>query len=112
MAHPRQRSGRYRHHIVIQQVTNTDDGDGGYTEAWTTFHDARGSVQPVFSQELVRSDRRTGETTHLCRLRYVSGISKSMRVSYDSRLFDITGMRNIDERRRELELTLREHDPL
>lgn len=104
------RAGDYRHSITIQQTTQTRDAVGGITDTWSTYLTARASVEPLQmgSREYWDAKKFSAEATHLMRMRYRSGVTPKMRVSWDSRLFDIEYPLNTEERNRELILLVKE----
>jgi SPP1 family predicted phage head-tail adaptor len=100
--------GKLRHRITIEQVTETQDIDGSVIETWTTFATAQASIEPVSGREYFAAQSTQAEVTHRIRLRYLSGVTPKMRVNYNSRIFDILSVININERNRELQLMCRE----
>lgn len=102
------RAGELRHSLVIESVTETHNASTGWgvSESWATFATIPGSLKPVSSGER-RAAQQVGDvTTHRATIRYLSGLTTAMRITHDSRTFQITGIRNVDERDRFMELTL------
>ena len=97
-----------RHRITIQQQTVTRDSYGGETVTWSTFAVVYAAVEPIKGQEFFESAKVNAETSHRIRIRHYPGIAPKMQVSWDSRIFRIEAVLNIDERDRELHLICRE----
>jgi SPP1 family predicted phage head-tail adaptor len=100
--------GKLRHRITIEQVIETQDADGSMIETWTTFAMAQASIEPISGREYFAAQSTQADVTHRIRLRYLSGVTPKMRVNYNSRIFDILSVININERNRELQLMCRE----
>lgn len=101
------RAGRLRHRITIQQYVTgspqqkaTGEPDG----AWSTYATVWASVEPVSGREPFLAQAHLAEVTTKIGLRYRSGITSAMRVSFDSRIFDIKAILNWEERNIELQL--------
>lgn len=101
---------RRRHRIVIQSTTQTRDAVGGITDSWATHVSAWASVEPmqVGSREWLDAQKIAAEVTHRVRMRWQDGITPKMRISWDSRLFDILQVLNRQERSREAVLLVKE----
>ena len=102
------RAGSYRCRIIIQQVTETRDAVGGVVESWATYLTAWAKVTPLRGREYFESAERQAEIIHLFELRHRDGVTAKMRISWDSRTFNILSTRNIEERDRKLEIEARE----
>lgn len=85
------RAGRLNKRVAIQEVTRTSDGGGGVTEAWATITNGTvwARVSPLEGTERFQAQQVQGTLTHEIEIRYRSGITTDMRVSYDSRFFYI-----------------------
>lgn len=82
-------SGELRHRIVIQTLTQSSDSIGGYTTSWSTFATVWASLEPRLGNELFRGERLEDHITHICKIRYYAGVLPKMRISFDSRTFQI-----------------------
>lgn len=96
------RAGSLRHKITIQETTETRDTVGSVINTWSTFLVARAEINPRIGKEYFDSDRLNADNTVLFRIRYRSGILTKQRISWDSRVFDITSLINLRERNREI----------
>ena len=97
-------AGHLRHRITIQTGGRTGDGRGGVTKAWTTHAAVWARVQPVSAREAFAAGQLQGAITHRITLRFTSGVTTAMRVSWGSRVLRVIGVRNPGEDDRLLEL--------
>ncbi len=101
-------SGRKSSSIEIQTVTQVVNDFGGLTETWATFKKVFAEVNPKRGQEYFSSRQINTKNDVVFRFNYFSGITTKMRVSYNTRVFDIQSIININERNREIELMCEE----
>lgn len=78
-----------RHKAIIQTLALTADGMGGGSEAWTTFATIWCRIEPRLGNERYFGQRLEENITHVITARYLAGATATMRVSFDSRLFQI-----------------------
>ena len=102
------RSGQLRHTIAIQEVTETADGMGGFTETWSTVSgmgSVRAAIWPIKATERLESMKLEIQTTHRIRIRYRSGVTAKMRIYWadKSKTFNIISIINPDEKNALLE---------
>jgi len=102
------RGGKLRHQIVIQQTTESRNAVGEVDDTWSTFATVRASVEPLQGRESFVLSQSLAEMTIRFRIRYLDGVTPKMRISYDSRLFDIESVVHVNERGREMHLLSRE----
>ena len=102
------RIGKLRRRITIERVTETQDTDGAVLETWSTYATVQASIELISGREYFAAQSTQADVTHRIRIRYLSGIVPKMRVSYNSRIFDILSVINVGERNRELQLMCRE----
>jgi len=102
------RAGRLRHRITLQKPAGTRDAVGERTTTWSNVVSSwPAAIEPLRVQELVGISQFQSRITHRIMLRYsteIESIDHSWRVLFGLRVFVIEGVRNIDERNRELEL--------
>lgn len=106
--------GEMRHRVTVQQVSHSTDSQGGQVESWADlvtiwakFEAA--SVAGSGTGERRFADRIEYQRTHKATIRYNSQITTDMRISFDSRTFQIKGIRRLDERRFFMVLDLAEN---
>ena len=98
------RNGRYRHKVTIQQPTETVDAAGQAVKSWSTFAQPYASIEPLRGREYFSAERFESEITVRIRLQYLSGVTSKMRVSFDSRTYNIESVIDPMERGREMQL--------
>jgi SPP1 family predicted phage head-tail adaptor len=84
--------------IELQYPVETRDSMGGIVRTWTTSATVWAQVSPMTSREVVASGQVEGRTSHFIKIRHYSALRQSWRVKYGSRIFNIAGVRNVDER--------------
>jgi len=102
-------SGAYRHRVTVQVPTMAGaDGDGGYTETWTEAIPATWAVSigaaPRADEEAARAGTTIAQATYVVRGRYRADVTSRARVVFAGRLLNVITVRNLDERRRVLEV--------
>lgn len=102
------RAGALRHSLVIEQPTESQNSHGDPVPTWSTFATVYGSLEPLSGREVFAAAQLTGEITARARIRYLSGVTEKMRISFDSKIYAITAVIDRDLRHRELELLLSE----
>lgn len=86
-------SGKLRHRIAIQTYTETVSDSGEPSRTWLTYADRWAAWKQIGGSELeMESEQIEGRLTHQFTIRKTSGVTQDMRVSYDSRIFNITGI--------------------
>ena len=103
------RAGTLRHRVTLQKPTVVDDGQGGKTTTWTTGQvtDVPAAIEPLMGREAIEASKVQGTMSHRITIRYssaVSGLTPTWRVVFGSRTFEIHAVKQIDERRREVQL--------
>lgn len=99
-------AGRLRHRIVIQERTDTQDSYGEPIPAWTTWAEVWAAVEPQSGQEatIALSQQSEARIRVRIRIRYRTGLSTLMRVSWQSRIFQIEAISEVNTNRREIHL--------
>lgn len=81
--------GRMNQRIVIQSVTETRSTSGAVTETWATFATVWAGVKFQSGSENQLIERQTAKTTIQFTIRYRTDINEKMRISFDSKIYDI-----------------------
>ena len=102
------RVGELRKRVTVQTETQSTDGAGGYILGWTTFANVWANIKPLTGREIFVASHLEGHVTHHVQMRYLSGVTSDMRLSYNSRLFNIQAVLNTDERNQWTELLVEE----
>jgi SPP1 family predicted phage head-tail adaptor len=98
------KAGELDKKVAVQQLTETADGQGGFTESWATVIEPWAKIRPFSSKEKFFAGQVRAGVTHEVTLRYSSSVTTKGRILWGSRVFDIKGMLNIDERNEKLVL--------
>ena len=91
--------------VSIQSVTQTTDGQGGYTETWATDVTVWAYIKPMKAYERMQAQKLETPLSHKVTIRYRSGVTTKHRLLFGSRVFHIKGIINPDEANQFLELT-------
>lgn len=81
--------GRLRERVTIQNATETRNAMGETTQTWGTFAERWASVQGISAREFLLSGQQQTEISHRVRLRYVDGLTSTMRVLWRGRVLEI-----------------------
>ncbi len=96
---------RLIHTIALEQRPGMTDSFGEQTLTWSSFMSGiPAKVMPISGRELLASGAIASEITHRVVMRYVSGVTAEMRVSFNGRYFAIKAI--LDEEERNVKLTL------
>lgn len=96
------KSAKYFNKIIIQQVTQTDNNSGGWTGSWATFHEDYAKIRPFGMSERAQAATIDSKATHGISMRYHAGVTAKMRILFGTRIFEIEGVVNIEERGKEM----------
>jgi head-tail adaptor len=104
--------GQYRHRVTLEAPsTSVPDGDGGYTTTYAPLDPPEWdcAIESVSARDLEAIGERPGagtvttQASHAVTGRYHPGITTATRIGFNGRVFEVTSVRNIDER----DITLR-----
>jgi SPP1 family predicted phage head-tail adaptor len=74
-------SGRLRHFVTIQTVTDVQDEDtGNITPTPSTFAEVWAAVEPLSAREFIAAAASQSKVTARIVIRYLAGIKPSMRI--------------------------------
>ena len=96
-------AGRANKRITIQPRTETPDTRGGQTIVWTTGNiSAWAIIEPQSGREIFLQGQEQSRVDSKMTIRYQPGIKDTAigakyRVSFDSRLFTVLAVKNLDE---------------
>jgi len=100
--------GRLRYRCDLKSPTDTSDGAGGRTQAYSTIAQIYADIRPTGGDEAYRQGRVQTKITHKIHMRYRADMSADYIIVYENRTFQIQNIRNIDERDRFFEITATE----
>ncbi len=98
------RAGRMREQIVIQSVSEARTSTGAIDPTWSTFATVRCAVKPLVGREYFAAQAVNTANQVEFRIRYLSGVTTKMRISHDSKIYDIQSVIDIRDIHRELVL--------
>lgn len=93
--------------IILQSPAGTRDAIGERVTTWTNVASVWAEISPLSVRDLLAAGQMQSEVSHRVRIRYesaVAAINSSWRVLYGTRILVISGVRNINEADREIEL--------
>jgi SPP1 family predicted phage head-tail adaptor len=83
------RAGELRQRIIIEQNTPTRDSFSAEVPHWSTVATLWAKIETVSGAETIEQQQAAARLTHNMTIRYTPGLAPAMRVSWNSRLFDI-----------------------
>lgn len=104
---PEPRAGELNRQITIQQLLQSKDSEGGLVDSWSDFAtDIWASVDNYSGNEpsIVKHGGLVGVSRVLFKIRYLSGISNTMRIVYDGKNHAIKHVSNWREKNKWLYL--------
>ena len=101
-------AGKLRHYIAIEQPVEVQDEQGGISRTWAEMVHAWAEITALNASENTGQPQVRGMATHAIRTRYVASVSPEMRVVFRGRVFNITGVQDIDERGKVMVLSVTE----
>jgi SPP1 family predicted phage head-tail adaptor len=97
--------GKMRHRITIQQSTQTQNSFGEPIDSWSTFAGPLwAAVEPIQGREFWAQQQVQSEVTIRVRIRYLSGVTSSMRILYGARILTIESVIDPKEGHKEMQL--------
>lgn len=99
------RVGKLDRPIVIESASLVQDGMGQEIQTWTTFHSCYARWQPMTGYERFKASGTHAVDTGKFTIRYKDGVLPTMRVSFDSKYYKITGIAEVP-RRKATEITV------
>jgi SPP1 family predicted phage head-tail adaptor len=109
---------RLRHRLTLQQEVQIPDGAGGSSKSWQDVADLWAEIIPIVGadsqlnkssgKELLFAGQMQSEISHRILLRYRDGVTAAMRLVFETRVFNIRYVANVEERRDTMELLVQE----
>lgn len=102
--------GKKRHLVTLDNPGPTvPDGDGGFTQTRVALEPEEGifvEIKPATARDLERVVANTVQSraSHIITGDYVAGVTTQTRIHFGSRVFEVTGVQNPEERNIELVL--------
>lgn len=102
-------SGKYRHLISIQDLTNVaETRGGGVGKTYATTTNTYAEVKPIQGTEIVVADQFKNIATHIVTFRYVENLTVDKRILFGTRTFNILHFVDEDERNIEQKCIVKE----
>lgn len=99
------KSGDLNKRLTVQTLTETTDGQGGFTSGWADSFTVWARVKPLSSREREQGAQLELNTTHRIVTRFRTDIHSKNRLKLGARFFAIGGIFNIEEEDRFLEIS-------
>ncbi|MFA6308625.1 MAG: phage head closure protein [Clostridia bacterium] len=96
--------GKLKHKIIIQEKTVITNNEGVSCEQWSDKMAALAEYVTQSSGEYFKDAANSAIEIALFRIRYRSGIDKTMRIKSIFGIFNITGVIDVDGKHRELQI--------
>ncbi|MDA0780803.1 MAG: phage head closure protein [Rickettsiales bacterium] len=104
-------ASQMRHVITFQSQVLTADNAGGNTIGWTDFMSVWAKIEDIsksggrnLGAEKTFSGQLKNTRSYRITIRYISGVTTDMRVLFDSRVFNIRSVINVNERNEMLQI--------
>jgi SPP1 family predicted phage head-tail adaptor len=84
--------GKLRDRVTIQRASESRNALGETVLTWTDYTERWASVDGVSSREALAAGQSQVEMSHRVRLRYVDGLTQSMRIMWQGRKLEIVSL--------------------
>jgi SPP1 family predicted phage head-tail adaptor len=82
-------AGTLRERVTVQQATESRNRLGESVLEWATFADVWANVQGVSAREFLLAGQQQVELSHRVKMRYLTGLTSKMRLSWRGRTLEI-----------------------
>jgi len=82
-------AGILRDRVTVQQATENRNSLGESILSYSTFAEVSASVQGVSAREFLLAGQQQVEVSHRVKMRYLTGLSPQMRLSWRGRTLEI-----------------------
>lgn len=89
--------GDLRHRIELQSYIDTTDVYGKPVRTWSTYATVWAQITPVSSNEQINGLQLNSNASHGVLIRYRPDVQPNHRILFGTRIFNIQGVRNLDE---------------
>jgi SPP1 family predicted phage head-tail adaptor len=101
-------AGALRNVVAVEELTKTRGSMGQVVEDWAQTRTFRARIVPVKGKELLENGKEVMKKPVRIYCRYPQVLPNGCRLKYNSRIFDVVSVVNIDELNRELEILTEE----
>ena len=95
--------GEMRNRIVLQTLGGSTDAGGGQSTSYSTATTVWAKAENLSGGEGIFGDQLRGTASYRFTIRYYSSLTEKYRISYNSKTFNITHIKDIDEGRRKFQ---------
>lgn len=81
--------GEFRHPIIIQKLDKVSNDYGELNDIWIDFLEIRAAIYPLSGKDFFAAETTNSEITHKINIRYIKGVTSSMRIKFGERYFEI-----------------------
>lgn len=85
-------AGRLRERVTVQQASESRNALGETVQTWGTYATVWASVEGVSSRESLYAGQQQIAISHRVRLRYLNGLTQSMRLVWRGRTLEIVSL--------------------
>lgn len=100
------RAGSLRQSGMLQARSEAKDDYGGQSVVWTDVAKVRFELQSTGGHEIEVGGSSRAQATFTLTMRYRPGLAPTMRIVMGGRIFNITHISDLDERHRQLDLSV------
>jgi SPP1 family predicted phage head-tail adaptor len=91
-------AGRLRHRIELQSKTEATNSFGEVTLTYSTYTTVWAEIRPLQGRELETAQQISADVNHKVTIRYNSSVVETDRILFGTRVLEIGGIVNTDER--------------
>ena len=85
-------AGSLRERVTVQQASESRNALGETVLSWSTFATRSASVEGVSARESLAFGQQQIDVTHRVRMRYLTGLTQSMRIHWRGRTLEIVSL--------------------
>jgi SPP1 family predicted phage head-tail adaptor len=92
------KAGDLRHRVTIERASRTGDDAGGAALDWQAVAEVWAAIWSRTVSEAFALDRVAGKATHDIWMRYRADVTPDMRIRSGTRVFDVLGAIDVEDR--------------
>lgn len=92
------RAGELDRKIIIQSLTQTRDAYGATVDVWATFAEVWARKRDIRGDEYFAAQQVNARVDVVFLIRYLAGVTNTMRISYNNQFWDIRSINEIGRR--------------
>ena len=103
------KAGDLRYQITLQENRPIQNPAGpGMIDNWVDVVTVWAQVQLNSGREFFQAKKINDQVSGVFKIRYIPGLTSAMRVRYGTRFFDAVAVIDVEERHRELQISVKE----